>query len=371
MAEWSTVEFEKLRQQGDDPADELVRCLREQHDLGEVQRLLASLVENDDPPSERLPQAVRDYLKDSLELDPKAQRDVDAAEDFFGRYGPEIMLVLCCSSLPFDYANKRAVPVLYQTGFLSERPNLRVAQTAQMIVDVMSPDGLERTGRGVRSAQKVRLMHAAVRSMILTDPSVAWDKETLGVPINQADLLYTLMSFTVIVLQGLRRLELPYSQQHAESYYDSWRIVGKLMGIRPELIPENLPEAAQLTEWFAKHEHGPSEPGRVMTRALSGLVGEVLGPFSWFRHSLLRFFIGKSLAADLGVPRRFGLDELVSVVSVLARLLDALPGRSVAGRSAFRMVSLALMQLFIDVEVGGKGRSFRIPTRLREDWRSR
>jgi hypothetical protein len=50
---------------------------------------------------------------------------------------------------------------------LINHPFRRIVETAQFVLDVMAPDGLGHSGRGVRSAQKVRLMHAAIRHLIL------------------------------------------------------------------------------------------------------------------------------------------------------------------------------------------------------------
>jgi len=57
--------------------------------------------------------------------------------------------------------------VLFETGELYQRPNRRVFETLQMVVDVMSPGGLAAEGRGSLTALKVRLMHAAVRKLLL------------------------------------------------------------------------------------------------------------------------------------------------------------------------------------------------------------
>lgn len=367
---WSDEWLESLRQVGDPAADSTIDALFAAQDLRGIQRLLGRLVENDDPVPEQLPAIVRQYF-DSVVLDPREVALAAHGERFFALHGPEIMLVLCCRSLPFDYANAHAVQVLFQTGFLAKRPNLRVAQTAQMIVDVMAPGGLSPDGRGLRSAQKVRLMHAAVRRMILADPNVAWDVEQLGVPINQADLLYTLLSFTIVVLEGLERLELDVLPIQAQAYLDAWRIVGRIMGLDPEHIPETVAEAKQLTATLQRRQHAPSEAGRQMTQALSELVGDVLGPLRSFRWSLLRYLCGRELSSTVGIPRRMPLDLLVGVVAWIAEAVDSVVRSTPAGRRAFRWLSIRLIQHFIDQELGPKRRLFRVPTRLHDDWKHR
>ncbi len=59
-----------------------------------------------------------------------------------------------------------------------------VFETAQLVVDGMTEGGLEPHAQGVRTAQKVRLMHAATRYMFRHDPEDQWDAHALGQPIN-------------------------------------------------------------------------------------------------------------------------------------------------------------------------------------------
>ena len=103
---------------------------------------------------------------------------------------------------------KFGTEVLAYTKFLKVDATRRVRETAQMVMDVMCPHGLEPGGRGVRATMKVRVMHAIVRHMIGHDPharpnpSDAHLRAQFGVPINQEDMVYTLMTFSYVVVQG-------------------------------------------------------------------------------------------------------------------------------------------------------------------------
>src|SRR6187549_451702 len=127
-------------------------------------------------------------------------------------------MLLCCYSLPSSYAARKGVQVLHRTAYLAKRPNRRLFETAQFIVDVLSPGGLGPLGHGQRTAQKVRLMHAAIRHLILHDPNTRWPADDLGVPINQEDLLGTLMTFTWLILDGLSRLGVRLTPQEQQAY---------------------------------------------------------------------------------------------------------------------------------------------------------
>lgn len=364
---WSSSTLAELSVLGDPEADDVVTELLREQSLHAVQALLDTLTRNRQVIPEQLPPSVRRYFE-QVPIGAQDLRAARAGERFFAQYGPEIMLILCCSALPFDYANLRGVEVLTRTGFLTRQPNLRVAQTAQMIVDVLSPGGLGPRGRGVRSAQKVRLMHAAIRCLLLADERQPWDRERLGTPINQLQLLYTLMSFSQVVLAGLRRLGLDVNVAHQQAYLEVWVLVGSLMGIRPDFIPRTLADAEALTNALAQ-EQGSSESGKQLTLALCGLIAEVLGPLGFLRHSLIRYFTGSELAQMLGLPRNILWDWAVGGVAWVARALDRVRRRSRDHQLVFRWLTLRLIQLLIDKQLGSPRRLFEIPTELHADWK--
>ena len=171
-----------------------------------------------------LPAPVLEYLAKSAAIINRAPGVATAGEQLFSEHGPEIMMLLCCYSLPSSYAAKKGVQVLHRTAYLAKRPNRRLFETAQFIVDVLSPGGLGPGGKGVRTAQKVRLMHAGIRHLILVDTKAPWSVDALGVPINQEDLLGTLMTFTWLILDGLAKLGVTLTPREQEAYLAAWLV---------------------------------------------------------------------------------------------------------------------------------------------------
>ena len=234
--ETSTSFLELRRAIGDPPADAVIADLASSGSITDVNALMRSLVENDQMPSAELPELMRQYLATTGTMPSWMDTDqVKRAENVFWRYGPQIIVNLFCYSLPYCYAARKGVQVLALTSRLYTNPTRRVIETAQMIIDVMQPGGLLEKGSGVRSAQKVRLMHAGVRAQIAAHPE-AWDP-SFGVPINQEDLAATMMSFSWIVIDGLRRMGHPVSDADAEAYLHCWKVVGHLLGVEPDLLP--------------------------------------------------------------------------------------------------------------------------------------
>lgn len=384
---WDDATLDAFRMRGDALADEAVAALfkESKEDVAAIQRVMNTLVFNDQAVPEDLPAALRDYFGafDALEVPAREEARVRAGERFFATHGPEICLVLGCFSLPAAYAARKGVQVLYRTGYLAKRPNRRLFETTQMLIDVMTPGGLERAptegqgasrrrARGLRTIQKVRLMHAAVRNLIQHDASLPWDAAELGVPINQEDLAGTLMTFSEVVLEGLRSLHIEYDPEGAAAYLDAWRLVGALMGVDPRLIPADLAEAEVLTKQIHDRQIAPSAEGKLMTRALLDFMEEnvPLHALDGLPASLMRLFFEPypGVADELGIPAHRLEERLLRVATELGGRIASTIDAEAHRYRLLRAASIAWIQLWINVDRGGQRAQFEVPTDLREYW---
>jgi hypothetical protein len=365
-ARWTDSFLDDMRLRGDEPADRAVEASFTRHELHNVQRLMDQLVRNDDVPHADLPREIQEYLDQTPEVPAPSRAAVVAGQRLFGEYGPEISMVLACGSLPAAYAARKGVQVLYRSGYLAARANRRVAQTAQMIIDVMTPGGLDPGGRGRRAAQKVRLMHAAIRYLILHDRHRPWAEE-YGVPINQEDLAGTLMTFTSAILQGLEALKIELTVEQSQSYLEAWRPVARMMGIVEELIPTTVADAHLLGDLIFRRQTDPCAEGRAMTRALLDMLkAHMLPPFRRLPAAMMRHLLPPGVADGLGIPKHSLEAELVEAGVDVGRAVDRLTGGA-ARRKLFRTFSIQLLQLLASAESGGRTQ-FHIPTELRDSW---
>jgi hypothetical protein len=371
---WNEQSLAEMRMVGDPIADAVVDQLFADGGTNAVNDLMRKLVNNDGLPPEQLPPIVRDYLESTADVRGLDSEKVALGERLFARLGPEMLAVLGFYGLPMDYAAGKGVQVLYRTAFLSNRPIRRVLETTQMVVDVMARGGLSPQGRGVRVAQKVRLMHAAVRHLIQHDSSAPWDVFALGVPVNQEDLAGTLMTFGYIVLAGLERLALPVSEAEREAYFHCWMVIGRIMGVREDLIPANLAEGRSLA-WHIFKTQGQSSPqGKELASALvKGYQGLLPTLLHGMPASMMHFFLqpealtGRNIAEMLGVPApnwTLGVTRLaVGFDALLAKYGIENPLESgIAG-----LVGRELIEGFLRVERVNRT-PFSIPLELQQQW---
>lgn len=306
---WADDRFlDELRGQSDVLADRAVAKLVEEHGLRQVDYIFRNLRSDDQPLLESAPKVLRDFIHQTGELPPDIDRPrLDRASEVFLRHALTGCLVMLASSLPNGYASPRLSQILMISRDLAKDPFKRLMGVLQLLVNITSRDAFAPGGLGVVTAQKLRLLHAGVRTIV---PHYRHHyAQQFGIPVNHEDMLATLMGFSYLVIDGLRKLDLGLTDEEAEDYYYLWRVYALLMGIHPEdaplddsLIPATVEDAASfydsyMRRWFT----GPEEnPGGVILAQdnLEMMVSLIPRPL---RHSSLHLAPQLVMAELLGV----------------------------------------------------------------------
>jgi len=204
---------------------------------------------------------------------------------------------------------------MYRTGRFVEKDDdfevfsKRVADTLQFVVDTMSPKGLTKDGAGIVTTQKVRLIHSMVRYYIKKGD---WNQEILGEPVNQEDLVGTLMSFGPIVLEGFRKLEMDITEKEADSYMHCWKIVGHILGIDNDLLVDSHKEGLELGEKIFKKQFGYSSEGEELINSLISFM-EYVTPGDRFQRVplvLVRFLLGEEISDEMKLPHSKAITDV-------------------------------------------------------------
>src|ERR1700716_1389895 len=161
-------------------------------------------------------------------------------------------------------------------------------------------------------------MHAAVRNLAGQSPqwNQAWD-----VPINQEDLAATLMSFSWIAIDGLRKLGIELTSEEQIAWLHCWQVIGGQLGLRDDVIPADIDSAEALTRAFQRRQYGTCPEGRLMTGALIEamqyeLPGNLLDALPAI---FLQHFMGGEDAALLGVGE--AADDPAQPITLFGELL--------------------------------------------------
>jgi hypothetical protein len=366
---WTDETLDAFRQVGDPPADQAVAEVFATGTVSEVNKLMRTLVRNDMPPPNELPDALENYFETTDDLPAWADLDAIArSQAFFVQHGLLAIMILGCYSLPVCYAAPKGVKVIYESARLYSDPRRRVLETAQLLLDSLAPGGLSPTGTGVRSAQKVRLMHAAVRNLLLNR---GWDTANLGIPINQEDLVGTLGAFGFYFMDGLHKLSVRFTTQEADDYIHTWNVIGHIMGIQRPLLPEGFAEATYLAGRINDRNFAGTHEGKVLQEALTNYMQSVLPgkAFDGLPIALTRHFLGNERADIVALPRsdwtQLSLGPFLAFNTVLSNANQEIP--SVA--HAVSLFSQKMIENLLLMERGGERSDFHIPETLREAWK--
>ncbi|WP_440602793.1 oxygenase MpaB family protein [Bacillus sp. GB_SG_008] len=361
-----TDEFmESLRMEGDPIPDGIIKELFKNSQVGAVNSLLKELINNDQSYPEELPDNIESWLRDTAYcpegVDWARMRN---ATDLFREHGIAITLLLATGSLVYCYAASKGVKVLTFSYRLGQNAYRRIAETGQFMLHVMAPGGLESEGQGIKAIQKVRLMHSAIRHLV--QQTGRWDEKENGIPICQEDLLGTLLTFSSVIIDGLRRLGMNITEKQAEDYLYFWKIVGSMLGIREDIIPETMEQSIMLTETIGRRHHGPSPEGIQMTQALLEYHADLI-PGQMFDNiipALIREIVGDEIADWMEVPRS-NWQKLMKLKELMGFLDSDYSG--VFGSMA-NQLGLALLRRQSLSMTDYEYTPFLIPTELRKVW---
>jgi ER-bound oxygenase mpaB/B'/Rubber oxygenase, catalytic domain len=249
--------------------------------------------------------------------------------------------VLFSVSLLAGYVSAGITKTLVATGELERMAPRRIAETSKFVSDVYTSGPLERTSEGWKSTVRVRLMHAFVRRKLLRS---GWDVQRWGVPINQADMAGTVLSFSIAYMLGLRMLGFIITKRERQALIHQWRYVGRLLGVREPFLAATEDESLRLLWLSARTQQGPDDDSKALANALLGVpaayrgsdkIGAALSAFDTsFSAGLTRFFVGETAANGLGLPNTAWKYALLLVAPV--NFVGDLLGRLVPPVAALR-----------------------------------
>lgn len=229
------------------------------------------------------------------------QKQMKLGAAFFASHASEIMNLLGLLSLPYCYTAANGAMVLYLSARMRNDAPKRLKETADFVWAIMAPNAFSKEGKGFVEILKVRLMHAAVRHY--TNLNVAWKSDEYGIPINQEDMAGTNLSFSFIVLRGLRKLGYIINQEEKQSFLHLWNVIGNSMGVEQSLLPKNLKQAVWLENAIKSEQFRTSAHGKELTASLIEHIKKTAGPKIEIEEitGLMNHLLGNDVAEMLGI----------------------------------------------------------------------
>ena len=214
---WPDSRLDAMKAEGDPLADSTVAIIFAKGDRDLVNAVMPALHAPGAWPANTPPE-LQSYLASSQKLPEWAdQATLTRAYEYMTTHGVRYNMVLLFLSLPILNAWKTGgAQTLAMTGQLSQRFARRLSETLRFVRAVIKEQALGPEGEGIRTTQKVRLMHATIRHFARSanspNGSAYWQKDW-GQPINQETLTATMLAFSTLAADGLRKLGVPVSAQ--------------------------------------------------------------------------------------------------------------------------------------------------------------
>ncbi len=353
MALPDETKLKALLESGDAPTDALVERLAEQHGLPALGALLDMLIFWDSSKAPAPPSAfpgvpaevmteASAFLLTPGHLDDAFPGGVDwervrRAQDFFAEHQSLGLLILGCGSLPACYSIPGVAQVLIGSGKLVVQVTSRLAETIAFLTKVMTPGSLgpgDGAFEGNLWIRKVRLMHAVMRCLMVADPHIFsdlpedrpshvflkfdWAKRATkeDFPINQVELGFVLLTFSWMVVRGLRLLWVRMNEEQANDHLYTWAVIGHGLGIDVALRPHTAEDAEGLFESIRDRYEEGTLAGRLLVAAL------VVYIISRLREGVRQMLPPPLLRILVTYFRRFGSGCLESLARTFVRALS-------------------------------------------------
>jgi mpaB/rubber oxygenase-like protein len=287
-----------------DPAADLVVAELSALPHDAQQSLIARALAGDDAGA---PESLRALVESARQVPPWLDwARLKRANEVFLRPGLLGGLALGLCSLVHGYAAPAGNKPLAFSGRLTNQADRRLAETGKFVSAVTAIDGLRPGALGWQLVLRVRLMHAKVRKLVLA--TGRWSHVDYAHPINQHDMLATILLFSWVFVDAIRRLGVEVTEAEADDYQHLFRWVGELIGVDPELLPATQAEAERLASFIRLTQGPPDADSRALVAALLG------GPLRAARTAKQRERALRQVAISTGLCRSLIGDELADAL---------------------------------------------------------
>ena len=208
----------------------------------------------------------------------------------------------------YDYAylNK---PLIF-TGALKKGAVKRLKDTLEFWVHVTREDALKVNSEAYQLIIRTRLMHSYARLKI-KEKGKNWDYEIWGEPINFWDMIATYTGFSLVLMQGLKKLGVKISEKEEAGVFHLWKYIGYLLGIPTEFLPENRQQAVeQLYLWSTLQDQGDEDSVQLAQALLAENLESTIYRYPFQRKLLLNlhqsmnwFLLDREINERMQIPK--------------------------------------------------------------------
>mmetsp|Transcript_12499 Transcript_12499/g.35609 ORF Transcript_12499/g.35609 Transcript_12499/m.35609 type:complete len:466 (-) Transcript_12499:193-1590(-) len=204
----------------------------------------------------------------------------------------------------------------------------RLRETVCWLFDVAAhgANGFREGGPSWKACLHVRFLHTRTRAHIRATGK--WDSQRFGEPINQAQLVGSLLGSSILLLQGMEEMTgIRFSDRTRAAYLHLWAVIGFLFGIDEDINPNHSYRQA----WVAMESvlsHGiPVSPDPSLSPVLSTHICESVAVGMRAEYGVPATaglvaapgwsFLGQPYGSAIGLPKCSRLETLMGAVRQL------------------------------------------------------
>ncbi|WP_410495257.1 oxygenase MpaB family protein [Chryseobacterium sp. SNU WT5] len=143
----------------------------------------------------------------------------------------------------------------------------RLKDTLEFWIHVTRENALHPNSKAYQLIVRTRLMHSYARLKI-KDKKHQWNHENWGEPINSWDMIATYTGFSLVFMQGLKKLGIKISDQEEKGVFHLWKYIGYLLGIPENFLPENRQQAVEQFYWWTTLQNTGDDDSTQLAQAL-------------------------------------------------------------------------------------------------------
>lgn len=292
----------------DSLADQVIREVYQKHGFKQADQWINQLLDGEKiaDVSDSLNRLVAEITAKPAWLDEKL---LEQGAMLCRRAGSLGLMVLRNYCLMGGYESSAINKPLVFTGALKKGAAKRLTETTEFWVRIIGENAITNPQIGLKECLKIRLMHAYARVSILDEGK--WREADWGAPLNQWDMMATNLGFSIIFLDGLRKLGMKPTEQEIQGLFHFWKYVGSLLGTPTTYFPETESEAIRaIYAWTITQ--APADDDTI-SLALALSLEPIDGPFpskKWQRKLVYKthlgynwFFLGEASCKTMQLPK--------------------------------------------------------------------
>lgn len=241
----------------------------------------------------------------------------------------------------------------------------RAAKTFTFGYDLADLNAFEPSGQFVVTANKTRLVHAAVRHLLPQSPHWSAVADEPGrIPISNGDILVTFHSLGTFVHKKLKDWKVPMTAAEEAAFLHSWQVAIHLLGVRQEFIPQTWAAAYAQSEQALTPILAPSFEGKELAEDLLGLTAQIdLGVTRGFLNEFVRYVLSDEIGDWLGLRRDYAAKAVIQTgwpayIAFREGLIPIMP----VGFYMFDQLIRAIAMLFLNKVTSPTTTPITIPT---------